>query len=374
MGGYTHAAMAKMGCPTCGAQAKWAAGKPYCASCGWNVAEAKREVRKRGIAYTVLIVVLVGLMVVGFFSAKEPSMGAFLAGFMVLCLSPIIFFVWVWPWMRLRKVEKRIGLVGGSGAVMAGAGTKGRRTTMMISGREVVVDMPGQAMSGAVSGAMPAPVTGPVAEGGAEAKRGKARFSIGALRSNPEADLQRYKEWSEEKDDDAKKFAQKAEAEAELKRVAALPVPRPVKYRMGLLLKRAAWTLLVFVYLVARPVLREFQRGWSTQALWRILALVGVEAAILGWYRWRDMQSYWEDKRLTSQGAVTLGRVTSQKAVRRAQSEITYVFEDGRGNAVTGKGQDLTRKYFEKMWVVVFYDAANSEKNVSQAGSMYEVG
>ena len=103
------------------AQAKWAAGKPYCASCGWNVAEAKREVRKRGIAYTVLIVVLVGLMVVGFFSAKEPSMGAFLAGFMVLCLSPIIFFAWVWPWMRLRKVEKRIGLVGGSGAVMAGA-------------------------------------------------------------------------------------------------------------------------------------------------------------------------------------------------------------------------------------------------------------
>ena len=50
------------------------------------------------------------------------------------------------------------------------------------------------------------------------------------------------------------------------------------------------------------------------------------------------------------------------------------MFEDGRGNAVTGKGQDLTRKYFEKMWVVVFYDAANSEKNVSQAGSMYEVG
>jgi hypothetical protein len=337
------------------------------------VPEAKREVRKRGIAYTVLIVVLVGLMVVGFFSAKEPSMGAFLAGFMVLCLSPIIFVVWVWPWMRLRKVEKRIGLVGGSGAVMAGTGTQGRRTTMIISGREVVVDMPGEAMSGAVSGAIPAPVTGPAAEGGAEAKKEKARFSIGALTSNPDADLQRYKEWSEEKEGDAKKFAQKGEAEAELKRVAAFPVPHPVKYRLGLLLKRAAWTLVLFLYLVARPVLREVQRGWSMQGLLRILALVGVEAAVLGWYRWRDMQSYWEDKRLASEGAVTLGRVTTQKMVSN-RSQITYVFEDGHGNAVTGKGQDLARKYFEKMWVVVFYDAAAPEKNVSQAGSMYEVG
>lgn len=356
-----------MNCPRCGAQAKWAAGKPYCASCGWNVPEAKREVRKRGIAYTVLIVVLVGLTVFGFFSAKEPSMGAFLVGFMVLCFSPIVFFVWVWPWLRLRKVG-----LGGLSPAMAGGGAG--KTRMMVSGREVWVDMPGQAMSGAVPGAMPAPVTGPAGEGGAESKKEKARFSIGSLRSNPEADLQRYKEWSEEKDEDAKKFAQKGEAEAALKRVAALPVPRPVKYRMGLLLKRAAWTLLVFLYLVARPMLREFQRGWSMQAFWRILALVGVEAAILGWYRWRDMQSYWEDKRLTSEGAVTLGRVTSQKARRRAQSEITYVFEDGRGNAVTGKGTDLARKYFEKMWVVVFYEAANPEKNVSQAGSMYEVG
>src|SRR5262249_22572425 len=158
------------------------------------------------------------------------------------------------------------------------------------------------------------------------------------------------------------KFAQKGQAEAELKRVAAFPAPRPVKYRVGLLLKKAAWTLVLFLYLVARPVLREIQRGWSMQGLWRVLALVGVEAAILGFYRWRDMQSYWEDKRLASQGAVTLGRVTKQKAGRRAGSEITYVFEDERGNAVVGKGPDLARKYFEKMWVVVFYDAAAPEK------------
>jgi len=85
------------------------------------------------------------------------------------------------------------------------------------------------------------------------------------------------------------------------------------------------------------------------------------------------MQSYWEDKRLASEGAVTLGRVTTQKMVSN-RSQITYVFEDGHGNAVTGKGQDLARKYFEKMWVVVFYDAAAPEKNVTQAGSMYEVG
>jgi hypothetical protein len=311
--------------------------------------------------------IVTAVVIAVFIHAKDFQMAAIVGSIAALGLVTIIFVLWVFPWMRLRRVEGRLGLAGAAGAT-------GGRTKIMISGREVVVDMPAQAMSGAASVAMPAPVIGPAAGVGDEAKKEKARFSIGALRSNPDADVQRYKEWSEEKDEDAKKFAQKGEAEAELKRVAALPVPRPVKYRMGLLLKKAAWTLFVFAYLVARPVLREIQRGWSMQAFGRILALVGVEIVILGWYRWRDMKSYWEDKRLASQGAVTLGRVTAQKTVSSRSSQITYVFEDGRGNAVTGKGPDLARKYFEKMWVLVFYDATNPEKNVSQAGSMYEVG
>ena len=103
-------------------------------------------------------------------------------------------------------------------------------------------------------------------------KKEDAVFSIGALKSKPDADVERYKEWNAEKDDDAKGFAQKGQAEAELKRVAALPVPRPVKYRAWIL-KEAAWSLLLFAYLVARPMLgRASVAGGQMADVVRILA------------------------------------------------------------------------------------------------------
>src|SRR6202050_3853613 len=114
--------MAKMRCPSCGAEAKSAAGKPYCASCGWNVAEAKRVVRKRGIVYAILIAVLAAIFTWGFILAQQTTMAGYVVGFIVLCMSPIMFLIWVWPWMRLRKVEQRLGMAGGAGGGAGGTG------------------------------------------------------------------------------------------------------------------------------------------------------------------------------------------------------------------------------------------------------------
>jgi hypothetical protein len=358
--------MAKMACPSCGAQAKRAAGKPYCASCGWNVDEAKRVVLRQGIFSTVSMAIVTALVIAVFIHAKDFQTVAAVGSMAVLGLVTVICVLWIWPLMRLRKVEKRLGLAGEASAT-------GGRTRMMISGREVVVDMPGPAMS-ATAIAVPSPLVGEAAVGSAEAKKEKARFSIGALGSKPDEHVQRYREWNEEKGADAKKFAQKGEAEAEFKRVATMPVPRAAKFRLRIMLRKLAVALILMTYFVAEPLIRVFQRQGTWETILKLLGFVGVEVGLvaLAWLRYAG--KYWQHKRLVSEGAVAMGRVTGQRMVGNKASEITYVFEDGRGIAVVGKGPDLVRAYFEKMWVVVFYDAAAPEKNVTQAGSMYEVG
>src|ERR1700683_5656804 len=116
--------------------------------------------------------------------------------------------------MGLRKGEQRLGMAGGAdgGGVATGGeatarGGRGGRTTMMISGREVVVDMPPQAMSGGSAAAGPA--TG--SAGDVAVSEGRAVFSVGSVKSKAGADVERDKEWNAAKDADGKGFAQKGE-------------------------------------------------------------------------------------------------------------------------------------------------------------------
>ncbi len=154
----------------------------------------------------------------------------------------------------------------------------------------------------------------------------------------------------------------------------SLPAPRPVRIsRRG---KRLLTVLLLFAFGM------EVFFLWVLYGIWFRASATGdsrapaifllcfmVLIASLPFFVRRTMV---RDQNLLENGTVAIARVTGQRNFKNA-SAITYEFQDGAGQTVSGSGNDLTRTFLPEMNVAVFYDAQNAKRNVAVCASFFEI-
>jgi hypothetical protein len=371
--------MATINCPRCGAPTKRVARKPYCPTCAWNVNAARREVILRGGAYLLLLGFVCGIAVVTAFKSSDEFVRGIVVGFTCVVELPILVFMLALPLMRLRKAEQRAGVgqagTGSVGAAGSGAAAAGQtqRVKMVVSGREVWVDVapsaaptaPTSASGGSYGGGeygVPGGVAGGISGsgigGGADQPGAAAGAGSGGAVSAGQVGA------------DEKTFAQRKEAEEALKRIGNMPVPRPTKHRGWRIFTRVLPAIAFGFLIVANPAIRAWKSGNFGEGMLRVIL---SEFAIVGALVLLQLYRFWRDKGLVARGALALGRVTRQRTGRYETSVITYAFKDARGKEIKSMGTDYSKRYYEDMWVVVFYDEGNSKKNVAQSCALYEV-
>ena len=154
----------------------------------------------------------------------------------------------------------------------------------------------------------------------------------------------------------------------------SLPAPRPVRIsRRG---KRLLTVLLLFAFGM------EVFFLWVLYGIWFRASATGdsrapaifllcfmVLIASLPFFVRRTMV---RDQNLLENGTVAIARVTGQRNFKNA-SAITYEFQDGAGQTVSGSGNDLTRSFYPGMNVAVFYDLQNAKRNVAVCASFFEI-
>jgi hypothetical protein len=369
--------MATVNCPRCSAPTKRVARKPYCPTCAWNVNAARRDVILRGGLYLLLAGFLCGMFLVQAFKGSDELERGLAAGLTCVIVLPIFVFMLMLPLIRLARAEKRAG-VGGAGAVSVGAAGSGaaaagqtQRVKMVVSGREVWVDVapsaaptaPTSASGGAYGGGeygVPGGVAGGISgigDGGDQPGAAAGAGSGGAVSAGQVGA-------------DEKTFAQRKEAEEALKRIGNMPVPRPTKHRGWRIFTRVLPAIAFGFLIVANPAIRAWKSGNFGEGMLRVIL---SELAIVGALVLLQLYRFWRDRGLVARGALALGRVTRQRTGRYETSVITYAFKDARGKEIKSMGTDYSKRYYEDMWVVVFYDEGNSKKNVAQSCALYEV-
>ena len=159
-------------------------------------------------------------------------------------------------------------------------------------------------------------------------------------------------------------------SDLELKRLTNLPVPRATKHKGWLIFRRVLPALGFGALIIANPVMRAWRTGNFGEGVPRLIL---SEFAIVGAIVLLQLYRFWRDKGLIARGAMALGRVTRQRTGRYETSVINYTFRDVNGKEIKAMGTDYSKKYYEDMWVVVFYDEGNPKRNVAQSCALYEV-
>jgi hypothetical protein len=180
--------------------------------------------------------------------------------------------------------------------------------------------------------------------------------------------------------DEATSLAASADASAEKETsqqydfLLSLPAPRPVQLsRRG---KRLLTVLLLFAFGMEVFLL------WVLYGIWFRASATGdsrapaifllcfmVLIASLPFFVRRSMV---RDQDLLENGAVAMARVTGQRNFKNA-SAITYEFQNGTGQTVSGSGNDLTRSFYSGMTVPVFYDPQKAKRHVAVCSSFFEI-
>jgi hypothetical protein len=79
------------------------------------------------------------------------------------------------------------------------------------------------------------------------------------------------------------------------------------------------------------------------------------------------------DKRLVTQGELSIGKVTKVR-LRRRGPQVTYEFVDRSGRLITASSPDNTRSFTAGMAVPIFYNTESPETDqVALCGSFYEI-
>lgn len=144
--------------------------------------------------------------------------------------------------------------------------------------------------------------------------------------------------------------------------LASIPRPRPVRLKQ--ILKIIAAAVLVVLL------------GLALYSPWFTLVILLLSVISL----WSTAQKQNKVRRLLVEGEIAMACVTS----RRLEPEgvgletgvrwpvIGYEFQSSRGDKMYGESLDYSNKYFEDMYVPVFYDAQTLESGAI-CGSCYEV-
>lgn len=174
--------------------------------------------------------------------------------------------------------------------------------------------------------------------------------------------------------DMAAQSAAAAEKSEQYDFLISLPPPRPVQ--LGRRGKRLLTLLLAFAIGMEAFLLWSFYGAWQRSAmvpnsrgLEILLICFMVLVAALPFFVRRGIL---RDKALMENGALAMGRITTQKNVKNA-SLITYEFRDASGGSLTGSGNDLSRSFYPEMTVPVFYDAENPKRNLAACASFFEI-
>jgi hypothetical protein len=154
----------------------------------------------------------------------------------------------------------------------------------------------------------------------------------------------------------------------------SLPPPRPVQ--LGRRGKRLLTLLLAFALGMEAFLLWSFYGTWKRSAMVPnsrgveilLICFIVLVAALPFFVR----RGILRDRELMENGALAMGRVTTQKNVKNA-SLITYEFRDAGGRTVTGSGNDLSRSFYPQMTVPIFYDAENPKRNLAACASFFEI-
>jgi hypothetical protein len=79
------------------------------------------------------------------------------------------------------------------------------------------------------------------------------------------------------------------------------------------------------------------------------------------------------DRKLVSEGEVTIGKVVAVNTKRRYRT-VTYEFLDRSGRLITASCPDNTRSFMKGMAIPVFYNSENPENDqIALCGTPYEV-
>ncbi len=165
-----------------------------------------------------------------------------------------------------------------------------------------------------------------------------------------------------------------AEKSEQYEFLISLPPPRPVQ--LGHRGKRVLTLLLAFAVGMEAFLLWSFYGVWDRSAmipnsrgLEILLICFMVLVAALPFFVRRGIV---RDRDLMENGALAMGRITTQKNVKNA-SLITYEFRDASDRILTGSGNDLSRSFYPEMTVPVFYDADNPKRNLAACASFFEI-
>ena len=307
---------------------------PHCASCGWNVNAARKQTRQMAIAWgigVVGLVALLGLWVVAVHPEIYLDRNNFITAVSAIACWSVSAGIALVMWLRTQRRMKELDVPF--------AEAMGR--------------------SGAAGGAN---------AGAAESEDG----------SDEENDEDGDAQVSEE--DQAKAKAaedwQRRETEAELREVAAMAVPRRIGVGKGC----TPVASMIGVLAGIGVALSMAGSNGRSPGRWRgnvvgpplprpILVAIGLAGLCYFVYQ---LLGVMRERRLVSRGAVALGTIVDVKPVRFG-SPVTYRFVDAEHRTVTSGGGDISRCLRPGMCVMVFYDAANPEKNAPECGLEYRV-
>lgn len=111
---------------------------------------------------------------------------------------------------------------------------------------------------------------------------------------------------------------------------------------------------------------------FACRALWNALhgARSANESALILWsaliygYSFVFFRNRWKEKKLLTNGELTIGHIIKQRNGRYTQS-VEYSFKDAIGNVVVGRSSDASRSLYEGMSTAVFYDPTEPKRNIS---------
>lgn len=168
---------------------------------------------------------------------------------------------------------------------------------------------------------------------------------------------------------------QRRETDAELREVAAMAVPRRMVVAKG---SSPVWSMIGLIGVIGFAVLvasstrppSKFRGFYYAPPLPRPF-LVAIAAAGSCYFIYQ-LLGMTRERQLVSRGAVALGTIVDVKPVRFG-SPVTYSFVDAEQRTITSGGGDISRCLRPGMCVLVFYDAANPQRNAPECGLEYRV-
>ena len=160
-----------------------------------------------------------------------------------------------------------------------------------------------------------------------------------------------------------------AKSRAVYERLLALPKPRRTKLKTDPVVVSTAFIALgLTVLLVAVATMSKSATGANTRnssANMPIFLLFGLAFFGLAVVTAKDLI---RDRKLLANGDVALAVITRQRVAGGArQTKMSYIefeFKDLAGRMITGKDKDESKKLYENMQTLVFYNPDNPSENV----------